>query len=155
MKRAIILIILVLIIISCKKDKDTQISFSCFQVDNNDNTGYKVERKWEFLGFFNNDTRKESCKPGNLNEMNIEFSDTNRFHAISLCNTFDGYYAISNNTMKIDSVITTLILCVDDTSRKWETDYLTELKKASGFKILRNILVIETSSPNDIIFKAE
>lgn len=155
MKRLIILIIPVLIIISCNKDKDKPDGFSCFQVDNSDNNGYKLAQKWEFLGFFNNDTGQEICKPGNFDEMNIEFSDTNRFHAISLCNTFDGYYSISNNTLKIDSVVSTLILCVNDTIRKWETDYLTELKKISRYKIVRNILIIETTSPNDMVFKAE
>jgi len=154
--RIVLLFLLISISYSCDNEPDNGNDSSCFQIDNNDRNKYTIDRKWEFLGFFYQDTHLEDCKPVTLDEMSIVFSDTNRFHAVSSCNTFEGYYSVvAPDEIKIDSVSTTLILCIDDTIRQWEKRYLDELKNARNFRINRNILVIETTSKNSIVFKAD
>jgi heat shock protein HslJ len=140
----------------CEKDKDRENGSGCFQVDHNDDTEYQLTRKWEFLGFYNTTTKDERCKPGHLNRMSIEFSDSNRFHAVSSCNTFEGYYSVTPpSAINLDSIGTTLIYCLDETVREWERDYLDELKVAGNFQIIRNLLIITTTTDNNLIFKAE
>ena len=130
-------------------------TYSC-KTESNYTADYQIINKWIFLGFLNNDTKVEEFKPDNLNEMNIVFSDTNRFHAVSSCNSFDGYYAVSYpNSIIIDSVITTLMYCVNDTVRYWEEKYFNELKNALNYEISGNRLTIETTSDINIIFRTD
>ena len=131
------------------------LAFSC-ENDLNKTTEYLTDNKWIFLGVLHNDTNVEESKPDNLREMNIEFSDTNRFHAVSSCNSFDGYYSVSDpDLIIIDSVITTLKYCANDTVRYWEEKYFNELKNAANYNIIGNRLTIETISNIDLIFKAD
>lgn len=131
------------------------LAFSC-ENDLNKSTEYLIDNKWIFLGFLNNETKVDEFKPDNLKEMNIEFSDTNIFHAVSSCNLFDGYYAVSDpDLIIIDSVVTTLMYCANDTVRDWEEKYFSELKNAANYKIIGNRLTIETTSNIDIIFRAD
>ena len=154
--RIVLLFLLVHISYSCDNESINSGDSSCFQIDNNDRNNYTISRKWEFLGFFHQDTHMEDCKPVTLGEMSIVFSNTSRFHAVSSCNTIEGFYSVvAPDAIKIDSVSTTLILCIDDTIRLWEQRYIDELKNALNFRINRNILVIETTSKNSIVFKAD
>jgi len=131
------------------------LAFSC-ENDLNNTTKYLTDNKWIFLGVLHNDTNIEESKPDNLQEMNIEFSDTNRFHAVSSCNSFDGYYAVSDpNLIIIDSLVTTLKYCINDTVRAWEEKYFNGLKNAANYNIIGNRLTIETISNLDLIFKAD
>lgn len=116
--RLLILFLLIYISYSCDNEPHNDNDSSCFQININDRNKYTIDRRWEFLGFFQQDTHLETCKSVNLDEMSIIFSDTNRFHAVSSCNTFEGYYsATAPDVLKIDSVSTTLILCIDNAIR--------------------------------------
>ena len=131
------------------------LTFSC-ENDLNKTTKYLTDNKWIFLGVLHNDTNIEESKPDNLQEMNIEFSDTNRFHAVSSCNLFYGYYAVSDpDLILIDSLVTTYKYCINDTVRAWEEKYFNELKNAANYNIIGNRLTIETISNMDLIFKAD
>ena len=131
------------------------LAFSC-ENDLNKTTEYLTDNKWIFLGVLHTDTNVEESKPDNLKEMNIEFSNTSSFHAVSSCNSFDGYYSVSDpDLIIIDSVITTLMYCVNDTVREWEEKYFNELKNAANYNIIGNRLTIETISNIDLIFKAD
>ncbi|MCK4661620.1 MAG: META domain-containing protein [Bacteroidales bacterium] len=158
MKNIKIIIIFCIIILasSCEKNSNNENEVSCFQVDLNDAAKYQINRKWIFLGFLHKDTQVEECKPDNLEEMNIEFSDTDRFHANSSCNLFNGYYSVFNpDSIIIDSVITTLMYCINDTVREWEDKYFYELRNATNYEISGNSLTIATTSNIDMIFKAD
>jgi len=129
--------------------------FSC-ENDLNKATEYLTDNKWIFLGVLHNDTNVEESKPDNLRQMNIVFTNTHRFHAISSCNSFDGYYAVSDpDLIIIDSLVTTLKYCTNDTVRAWEEKYFNELKNAANYNIIGNRLTIETISNMDLIFKAD
>ncbi len=154
--KIIIITCMILWVSSCENDSNNENGVSCFQVDLNDVTDYQIDSKWIFLGFLHTDTQLEECKPDNLKEMNIEFSDTDRFHAISSCNSFDGYYSIlAPDSLIIDSVMITLMYCVNDTVIEWEDKYFNELKNATKYHISGNRLTIETISNIEIIFKAD
>ena len=131
------------------------LGFSC-ENDLNNAPEFLISKKWILLGFLNNETNVVEFKPDNLAKMNIEFSDTNRFHAISSCNSFYGYYSVSDpDLIIIDSLITTLMYCANDTVRYWEEKYFNELKKAANYNIIGNRLTIETISNIDLIFEAD
>jgi heat shock protein HslJ len=143
-------------ITSCEHERNDENSTGCFQVDLNDPAGYTIDTKWIFLGFLHPDTRKADCKPENIQEMSIEFQDSNKFHAISSCNMFGGYYSVSApDSLEIDSIFTTLIYCISDTVREWEDRYLNELRNATNYQIIGNRLSIETLSDMIIVFKAD
>ncbi len=153
----IILITCIIILVSsCEDDSNNKNGVSCFQVDLNDSTDYQIDTKWIFLGFLHTDTQLEECKPDNLKEMNIEFRDSNRFHANSSCNSFNGYYSVLvPDSLLIDSVFTTLMYCTNDTVREWEDRYLNELKNATNYHIIGNRLTIESIPDIVLIFKAD
>ncbi len=131
------------------------VTYSC-ETDSNYTTNDQIENKWNLLGFLHNDINVEEMIPDNLNGMNIEFSDSNRFHAVSSCNVFDGYYAVSDpDLIEIDSIATTLIYCTNDIIRNWEENYFNNLNNASNYRIRRNRLTIETTSNITIIFEAD
>jgi len=115
-----------------------------------------TDNKWIFLGVFHQDTNLEESKPYSLGEMNIEFSDTNRFQGISSCNSFVGYYSVSDpDLIIIESVVKELKGCPNNTARDWEYIYINELKNAANYNIIGNKLTIETISNIDLIFKAD
>ena len=131
------------------------LAFSC-ENDLNKTTEYLTDNKWIFLGVKINDTNVEESKPDNLQEMNIEFSDTNRFHAVSSCNLLNGYYEVTEpNLIMIDSLMATEMYCIDDIVRTWEEKYFNGLKNAANYNIIGNRLTIETISNLDLIFKAD
>ena len=131
------------------------LAFSC-ENDLNKTTEYLTDNKWIFSGLLHNDTNIEESIPDNLREMNIEFSDTNRFHAISSCNEFHGYYLIlDHNYIKIDSLFSTEMYCINDTIRTWEEKYFNGLKNAATFNFTGDTLTIKTNSNIEMIYRAE
>ncbi len=130
--------------------------FSCKNNADNENGVNNLKgSKWILIGFQPHDTQVEEFKPESLREMNIEFTNENTVHAISSCNTFDGYYSILDpDTLQIYSLYTTLINCENDTIRNWENKYYNELKNAENYQIVSSSLIIETKSNIAIIFKA-
>ena len=150
-----ILFFLSFLIYSCEKFSENK-QLSCFHVDLNDTADYDIVNKWILSGFIDNDTQDENCKPKSLKEMNIEFSNNNRFHANSSCNYFEGYYSTSDPaSIKIDSLMTTLIYCINDTVREWEEKYFTGLNNANNFNIIGNRLKIKTKTDFNMIFRVE
>jgi len=131
------------------------LGFSC-ENDLNNATEFLIDNKWIFLGVLYNDTNVEESKPDNLRQMNIEFNNTHRFHAISSCNYFQGYYLILDHYyIKIDSLLTTEMYCINDTIRTWEEKYFNGLKNAATFNFTGDTLIIKTNSNIEMIFKAE
>jgi len=131
------------------------LAFSC-ENDLNKATEYLTDNKWIFLGVLHNDTNVEESKPDNLRQMNIVFNNTHRFHAISSCNYFKGYYLIlDHNSIKIDSLFTTEMYCINDTIRTWEEKYFNGLKNAATFNFKGDTLTIKTNSNIEMIFRAE
>ncbi|HCC70350.1 MAG TPA: hypothetical protein DEQ09_04255 [Bacteroidales bacterium] len=59
------------------------------------------------------------------------------------------------NLIIIDSLVTTLKYCINDTVRAWEEKYFNGLKNAANYNIIGNRLTIETISNLDLIFKAD
>ena len=131
------------------------LAFSC-ENDLNKATEYLTDNKWIFLGVLHNDTNVEESKPDNLRQMSIEFSDTKRFYAVSSCNYFSGYYLIlDHNSIKIDSLFTTYMYCINDTIRTWEEKYFNGLKNAATFNFTGDTLTIKTNSNIEMIFRDE
>jgi len=141
---------------SCEKDSNNENEVSCFQVNSNDIADYQIDNKWILLGFLHTDTQLEECKPSILKEMNIEFSDYDRFHANSSCNSFEGVYSVSApDTLVLLMINTKLIYCANDTIREWEDKYYKGLKSATNYMINGNKLTIKTTLNIDIIYKAD
>lgn len=130
------------------------LGFSCENGSNNA-PEFLISKKWILLGFLNNETRVDEIKPDNLKEMNIEFSDDNRFYAVSSCNYFHGHYLINHHCMKIDSLFSTEMYCINDTIRAWEQKYFNGLKNAATFNFTCDTLAIRTNSDIEMIFRAE
>ena len=131
------------------------LAFSC-ENDLNKATEYLTDNKWIFLGVLHNDTNVEESKPDNLRQMNIVFNNTHRFHAISSCNDFMGYYLIlDHHYIKIDSLFTTYMYCINDTIRTWEEKYFNGLKNTATFNFTGDTLTIKTNSNIEMIFRAE
>ena len=130
------------------------LGFSC-ENDLNNAPKFLIGKKWILLGFLNNETKVDEFKPDNLKEMNIEFNDANRFHAVSSCNYFHGYYLINHNCIKIDSLFSTYMYCINDTIRTWEEEYFKGLKNAATFNFTGDTLAIKTNSNIEMIFRAE
>jgi heat shock protein HslJ len=91
--------------------------------------------------------------PENLRNMNLEFSDSNRLHAISSCNAFDGpYYTFGLDSININ-VGTTLIYCIDPIIRHWDSLYYHQINKASKYFIRDGKLLIQTIDETVLVFK--
>jgi heat shock protein HslJ len=156
MKIIKISIILSLIItFSCEKDLKLENEVYC-QPNLDNDTIYEIQNKWILAGLLNLDTQREDCVPDNLREMNIIFSDTNRFYGVSSCNTFGGYYEISeHDSIKIYNLWSTLIYCFNDTLSDWELKYYEGLENTVKYKINRDILTLETTSDFNLIFRVD
>jgi heat shock protein HslJ len=131
--------------------------FSC-KKENNANSSTKdlISTKWILLGFQSNDAGNKESVPADLYGMNLVFNKTNRLHAVTSCNPVDGYYLIINkNSIKIDSLITPKMYCLDSIRRTWQDKFISGLKNSSNFQITKDMLTISTSTNMDMIFKAE
>jgi len=128
------------------------IANNCFDF----NTGYVDKElfiKWILIGYVEN---QEYCKPDNIPEMTIEFSDINRFEAFGSCNHFEGDFEVfDNDSIKTTDVMTTLIHCTNDTIRDWEEKYYNGLQNAIKYEIEGIKLTLETDNNYKFIFKAE
>lgn len=108
------------------------------------------------IGYLKTDTKIEDYKPSIIKEMSIEFSDTNRFYAVSSCNYFSGYYSVhSTDSITIDGLVTTYKYCIDDIVRYWEEKYFDGLKNANKYIIEGSRLTIKTTSNIDLFFKGD
>ncbi len=148
------LVILYFLFSTCEKKSENEPA-SCFQFDLNDPTEYGINNKWIFLGMIYNN-QIELCKPENLKEMNIVFGNSNSFSGASACNSISGnYYTSDPDSIRIERLLTTMILCINDTVRDWEEKYCNGLKHATNFNILGNRLKIRTDDNFDLLFIAD
>jgi len=109
--------------------------------------------KWILIGYVEN---QEFCKPDNIPEMTIEFSDTNRFEAFASCNHFEGDFEVfGNDSIKTTDVMKTLIYCSNDTIHDWEQKYYNGLQNAIKYEIKGVKLTLESKDNYMFIFKAE
>ena len=154
MRLYILLIITISIILSCEKSGVNDNEESCSVVNLSDTVTYTIESKWNFMGFKSHQTGSEEWVPENIIGMSITFNQNNRFSAKSSCNGLGGYYAISEpDSIQIDSIFSTLIYCINDTIRAWETKFTAGLLDATKFNIMGYRLMIETSTDIDMIFR--
>lgn len=141
----VIILFIIILISSCKNDSNNENEINSLK-----------DSKWILISFQPHDTQIEEFKPEYIREMNIEFTNENTIHAVSSCNTFDGYYSILDpDTLKLYNLWTTQINCENDTITYWEDKYYNELKNAENYHIEANSLTIETKSNIAINFKAD
>jgi heat shock protein HslJ len=136
----IILFILVLGLFGCQKESNST---------NKD----LISTKWYLQGIQFTDTQTENLVPENLAGMNIVFSDSNKLHAISSCNVFDGNFITSgSNLINIDAA-TTLIYCTDFNKRLWDSLFYHNLNNSNKYDLKNGILFIQTTKNTVLIFK--
>jgi heat shock protein HslJ len=115
-----------------------------------------ISTKWILTGIRHTDTNIEELVPANLKFMNVVFNNSNKLHAISSCNVFDGDYLISgSNTIKIDNLCTTKMYCLNENTRLWESIYFDGFKSSDTFDFSGDTLTIIASSKIAMFFKAE
>ena len=140
MKKIVNLTILTLafVITNCKKD-DPQKDL--------------ISSKWYLEEIQFTETKTIDQVPENLRNMNIEFSDSNRLHAISSCNVFDGpFYTSGSDSININ-VGTTKIYCINPIIRYWDSLYYSQINKASKYIIREGKLLIQTNDKTILVFK--
>jgi heat shock protein HslJ len=99
------------------------------------------------------DTQTESLVPENLVGMNIVFSDSNKIHAVSSCNAFDGSYRLTRSDFIDIKVGTTYIYCTDFNRRLWDSLFYHNLNNSLAYNLENGILSIETTKNTVLIFK--
>jgi heat shock protein HslJ len=122
---------------------------------NADTSKQLTTTKWTLLGLQNSNTRSYESVPAEYSGMSISFNKARRFQATSSCNTIYGYYFISRNSIKIDSLSMTKMFCIDSLQTAWEDKYIAGLKSSSEYEITKDTLSIKTNSNSKLIFKAE
>lgn len=109
---------------------------------------------WIFVSIYKNDTNVDEKVPSEFREMTLDFTDTNILYATSVCNAINGkYYLSSNDSLKIDDLITTCIYCGDGNPHIWDELYYYGLRNATNYSLIDNTLTIKTSINLDLIFK--
>ena len=135
----IILLILVSGLIGCSKESLNQ---------------NLISTEWYLYEVQYTDTQIEEFVPTDLKGMNIVFSDSNRLHAISSCNVFDGDFdLVGSDSIRVENLITTLIYCTDSNKRLWESKFYDNLKNSSKYNLKNGTLSIQTSIKTVMVFK--
>ena len=125
------------------ESSNVSIETDCFDFENGE-INEKLFEKWYFQGYIDS---QNHCKPYNIPEMMIEFSDTDRFEAFGSCNHIEGDFAINDyDSIQTSNVMTTLIYCFNDTIREWEEKYYFGLQNAVKFDIQGIRLILEINN---------
>jgi heat shock protein HslJ len=109
--------------------------------------------KWYLQAIQHKDTQIEDLVPENLIGMNVVFSDSNKLHAISSCNVFDGDYNTSGSDSISIKVATTKIYCIDLNRRLWDSLFYHNLNNSSKYSLKEGTLSILTTKNTVMIFK--
>jgi heat shock protein HslJ len=109
--------------------------------------------KWYLQAIQHTDTQIEDLVPENFNRMNVVFSDSNRLHAISSCNVFDGdFFTTGSDSIHI-MVGTTKMYCTDFNRRLWDSLFYHNLNNSSKYSLIEGTLSIQTTKNTVMIFK--
>jgi len=134
----IIPFVLVSVLLGCQKD------------NLNKNLNLK---KWYLQAIQHTDTQIEDLVPENLKGMNVVFSDSNKLHAVSSCNVFDGDFNTPGSDSINIKVGTTKIYCTDFNKRLWDSLFYHNLNNSSKYSLKEGTLSILTSKNTVMIFK--
>jgi heat shock protein HslJ len=126
--------------------------FGC-QKDSNNTNKNLISTKWYLHGIQFTDTQTENLVPENLVGMNIVFSDSNRLHAVSSCNVFDGNFITSGSNLINVEAATTKIYCTDFNRRLWDSIFYHNLNNSNKYDLKNGILSIQTTKNTALIFK--
>lgn len=114
--------LLLLLVLACEHENTENNTGGCI-------SSKKIMHKWIFLGFGDTDNTVTERKPDNIKEMSIEFTGKNSFGAISSCNGMGGYYCIyGTNSIRFDTIYTTLMACLNDTVNDGNAGIIPEFK---------------------------
>lgn len=126
--------------------------FGCQKESNSTNKDL-ISTKWYLQGIQFTDTQTENLVPENLIGMNIVFNDSNKLHAVSSCNVFDGnFITTGSNLINVDAA-TTKIYCTDFNTRLWDSLFYYNLNSSNKYELKNGILSIQTSKNTVLIFK--
>ena len=109
--------------------------------------------KWYLRGIQFTDTQTENLVPENLVGMNLVFSDSNKLHAVSSCNVFDGDYLLTRSDFIDIKVGTTKMYCTDFDRRLWDSLFYHNLNNSLSYELNNGILFIKTTENTMLIFK--
>jgi heat shock protein HslJ len=109
--------------------------------------------KWYLQAIQHTDTQIEDLVPENLKGMNVVFSDSNKLHAISSCNSFYGDFNTSGSDSISIKVATTKMYCIDFNRRLWDSLFYHNLNNSSKYSLKEGTLSILTSKNTVMIFK--
>jgi heat shock protein HslJ len=126
--------------------------FGCQKESNSTNKDL-ISTKWYLQGIQYTDTQTENIVPENLVGMNIVFSDSNKVHAVSSCNAFDGDYSLTRSDAINIEVGTTKIYCIDFNRRLWDSLFYHNLNNSLAYSLENGILSIRTTKNTVLIFK--
>jgi heat shock protein HslJ len=112
-----------------------------------------ISTKWFLHAIQFTDTQTENLVPENLAGMNIVFSDSNRLHAVSSCNVFDGNFITSGSNLINVTAATTYMYCTDFSRRSWDSLFYHNLNNSLTYELKNGILSIQTTKNTVLIFK--
>jgi heat shock protein HslJ len=135
----IFVLVVVSVLLGCQKDNL-----------NND----LISTKWYLQAIQYTDSQIEDLVPENLIGMNVVFYASNKLHAISSCNTFDGdFITVGQDSISVLNLGSTLIYCTDPDRRLWESLFYNNLKNSRKYSIKNGSLSIQTTKNTVMIFK--
>jgi len=126
--------------------------FGCQKEEKSSNKDL-ISTKWYLQGIQFTDTQTENRVPENLLGMNIVFSDSNRLHAVSSCNVFDGKFLLTRSNLINVEAGTTKIYCTDFDRRLWDSLFYNNLNNSLTYDLKNGILSIQTTKNSVLIFK--
>jgi heat shock protein HslJ len=144
------LIAFVLLIILCTNCEDL------LNTDNkkkNEQKNY-FSTKWILKEIQHTDSLVKEVKPNSIREMNIVFTDTGKFRAISSINLFVGDFSLSGtDSIHVKNLFQTEIGSTDSLTRAWEDKYRLNLENSQTYTIDEGTLSIATDIRTIMIFK--
>ena len=112
-----------------------------------------ISTKWYLKGIEYVDTRLEVPVPENLVGMNVVFSDSNKIHAVSSCNVFDGNFMTSGSDLINVTAGTTYMYCTDFNRRLWDSLFYHNLNSSYRYNLKNGMLTIQTTKSTVLIFE--
>ncbi len=144
---AIVIVTIIIILTNCED------LFNLVNKKSSEHTSL-FSTKWIFKEIRHTDTKTIDAVPGSFREMNIVFSDPNRYRAYSSCNVFEGDFITSAaDSIKIYTVYSTQLFCTDSIKRVWEDMFRQNLHHSCIYAIKDGTLSITTNINTVLIFK--
>ena len=146
---SLLLFLLLLLVPACERENKENSTDVCILSE-------KIMHKWIFLGFGNSGNAVTERKPDNIKKMSIEFRSRNSFGAISACNGLGGYYCLyGTDSIRFDSILTTLRACLNDTGNTWDNRYSSAIHRASNYYIDADTLRLQAKDHTALVFRID